>query len=75
MLKGKVTQVSLYVVAAVAALFVGIFFPMMQLQRMWSSRTGEMPEVSQPSETVMSLAVLSPESRRLDLGGQGASPG
>ncbi|CDM96940.1 MULTISPECIES: transglycosylase SLT domain-containing protein [Limnospira] len=67
MLKGKVTQVSLYVVAAVAALLVGIFFPMMQLPKIWSSRTGEMSEVSQPSEAVMSLAVLSPASRRQEL--------
>lgn len=67
MLKGRVTQVSLYVIAAVAALLVGIFFPIMQVQKMWSSRTGDLPTADQNSELVMGLAVLSTADRRPEL--------
>lgn len=67
MQKRRITQVSLYVVAGAAALVFGVYFPMMQWQKIWSSRTGDAPEMSPSSEVVMSLALLSPEERRVEL--------
>lgn len=67
MQKRRITQVSLYVIAGAAALVFGVYFPMMQWQKIWSSRTGDAPELSHSSEVVMSLALLSPEERRVEL--------
>ncbi len=69
MLKQRSTQFVLLLSVAVAALLLGVFFPLMQWQKLWPSQ----PNLSLEDEddvleaTVLNLAALSPEQRQAEL--------
>ena len=68
MLKQRSTQFVVLLSAAVAALLLGVFFPLMQWQKLWQSQsTASLDELDELEETVLSLAALSPEQRQAEL--------
>ncbi|MGB3404759.1 MAG: transglycosylase SLT domain-containing protein [Microcoleaceae cyanobacterium] len=68
MLKQRSTQFALLVTVAIVALLLGVFFPLMQWQKLWKSQSNiSIDDSDVLAETVLSLAALSSEDRQAEL--------
>jgi soluble lytic murein transglycosylase len=68
MLKQRSTQFALLVSIAIVALLLGVFFPLMQWQKLFKSQSSIAVDDSDVlAETVLSLAAVSPEDRQAEL--------
>jgi soluble lytic murein transglycosylase len=68
MLKQRSTQFAVLLSVAVAALLLGVFFPLMRWQKFWQSQsTVSLDDNDVLEETVLNLAALSPEARQAEL--------
>jgi soluble lytic murein transglycosylase len=68
MLKQRSTQFVVLLSVAIAALLLGVFFPLMQWQKLWKSQSTVSIDDTDPlAETVLNLAALSPDERQAEL--------